>query len=144
MRIFKTKTKRLAGTRYREIYDDAFCIYEEIRHRTKRRPYLRSEYFKKQKVFLDVFWRHLHEKNWRDRARRLRFFPAAVEFIKRAVGSVPESKENPNDKNEILHRFTALTSDGHLFYIQIKEEKRSGNKSLLSVFPEKNQDTVLK
>ncbi len=141
MQTYKTKSKRLHGTRYKEVYDEAFGLYEQIKKRTKRRPYVRSSYFRKQKVFLDLFWSHLHEKNWRDRARRLRFFPAAVELIRNTT-IPPESKDNPNHKNEILHRFTGVTHDGHIFYIHIRENKRNGNKSIFSVFPEQKQDKI--
>ncbi len=143
MTVFKTKTNRVPGTRYREVYDEAFGLFSIIKKKTKRRPYIRSSYFKGQKVFLDLFWRHLHEKNWRDRARRIRFFPAAVELMRNSKEE-PQSKENPNDKSEILHRFTGITSDGHLFYVQVREEKRTGNKSMYSVFPEIQQDTIRK
>lgn|SRR3989338_1116879 len=141
MHVYKTKAKRLSGTRYREIYDAAFGLYSIIQKHTKRRPYVRSAYFQKQKVFIDVFRGHLHEKNWRDRARRLRFFPAAIELLQYSRLS-PESKPNPNSKEETLHRFTGQTADGHVFYVQVKDDTRSGNRSLLSVFPEQKHDTI--
>ena len=141
MGIYKTKAKRLSGTRYREIYDEAFSLYGYITKRTKRRPYVRSTCFRGEKVFIDLFKKHLHEKNWRDRARRLRFFPAAIELIR--YGTIkPETKRNPNIPSEILHRFTGMTADGHIFYVQIKEDRRTGNKSLLSVFPEQKHDKI--
>lgn len=67
MEGYKTKARRVSGTRYRDVYDEAFSLYEAIRKRTKRRPYIRSVYFRKQKIFVDLFWQHLHDKNWRDR-----------------------------------------------------------------------------
>ena len=36
----------------------------------------------------------------------------------------------------MLHRFAGITADNHLFYVQIKEDKRKGQKWLISVFPE--------
>lgn len=136
MQAYKTKFKRISGTRYKEVYDEAFNAYLKIRKRTKRRPYIRSTYFKKDKVFLDLFWRHLHDKNWRDRARRIRFFPAAIDLIRHIIIN-PKTKENPNNRNEILHRFNGRTAEGHLFYVQIKECKKTNKKSFLSVFPGK-------
>lgn len=141
LQIYQTKQRRVAGTRYREVYDDAFYSYLKIRQSTKRRPYIRSIYFKQQKIFLDLFWRHLHEKNWRDRARRIRFFPAAIELIKYS-SFLPISKPNPNHSNEILHRFIGSTRDGEIFYVQIREDTLTGNKSLYSIFPEKNQAKI--
>ena len=40
-------------------------------------------------------------------------------------------------KLEILHRFAGLTKNRELFYVQIKEDKRSGRKYFMSCFPEK-------
>lgn len=133
-KIYNTKNKRLSGTRYADVYDQAFGCYDKIKKLTKRRPYIRSAYFKKQKVFIEVFRQHLYQKNWRDRARRMRFLPAGIELIK-ASCLPPKSNDNPNNPNEILHKFTGMTSDGYLFYVQIKENKRKGEKTLLSVFP---------
>lgn len=138
MQAYKTKAKRVSGTRYREVYDEAFILYEKIKKRTKRRPYIRSVYFQKQKIFIDLFWQHLHDKNWRDRARRIRFFPAAVELLKYTTNQ-PQSKDNPNHSNETLHRFTGTTADGYLFYVQVRENKRNSTKSLYSVFPEQKE-----
>jgi len=132
--IFKTKNKRLSGTRYEDVYDQAFGLYDKIKKLTKRRPYIRSTYFKKQKVFVEVFRQHLYQKNWRDRARRMRFFPAGIELIKES-NLPPKSSDNPNSPNETLHKFTGKTADGCLFYVQIKENKRNGEKTLLSIFP---------
>jgi hypothetical protein len=135
IQVYQTKAKRLSGTRYHDVYDEAFSLYKSIQQKSKRRPYIRSAYFKKQKIFIDLFRKHLHEKNWQDRLRRTRFFPAAIELLKNSKIS-PKSKQNPNKHNEILHRFRGETFDGYIFYIQIREDKRTGNKNLFSIFPE--------
>ena len=49
----------------------------------------------------------------------------------------PDTKPNPNGKHELVHRFAGITADGELFYVQIKEDKRSDNKYFMSVFPPK-------
>ena len=138
MQIYVTKSKRIPGTKYREVYDSAFWKYEQIKKQSKRRPYIRSVYFSKQKIFIDLFKTHLHQKNWRDRARRARFFPAAIELLRNSR-IPPISKQNPNKKHELLHRFKGKTSDGHIFCVQIREDKRTGNKSLFSVFPKQKE-----
>ena len=94
-----------------------------------------SLYFKKGKVFLGLFWEHLNQKNWRDRLRRLKFFPCAVDLIRNSKFE-PSSKQNPNNPSELLHRFTGVSKDGELFYAQIKEDKKSDQKWFLSVFPD--------
>jgi len=137
MKVFKTKFAVLAGTNYKETSKKAFAFYNEIRRKTKRRPYVRSAYFKKDKIFLELFWRHLYEKqNFRDKIRRIKFFPAAVELIKNSRIE-PVLIENPNKPGEMLYRFAGITNDDESFIVQIKAEKRDGKKWLMSVFPGK-------
>ncbi|HRZ95812.1 MAG TPA: hypothetical protein P5262_04600 [Candidatus Moranbacteria bacterium] len=137
MKVYKTKTKPFSGTDFREVYRKAFHFYSRIKRKTKRRPYVRSAYFKKDKIFLELFWHHLHEKeNFRDKIRRMKYFQPAVELIQKSKFD-PESAENPNKSGEMLHRFYGITANSELFCVQIKEEKRSGKKWLMSVFPKK-------
>ncbi len=133
--MYEVKTKKAPGTNYSEVYESVFGLYAIIRKKTKRRPYIRSAYFNKDKIFLGIFWSHLHEKlNHRDKTRRLKFFPCALELIQQSRLD-PESKESVDKKSEILHRFAGKTKEGEIFFVQIKEEKRNGQKSLISVFP---------
>lgn len=142
MKIYRTKNNKLPGTRWSEVYKKALRGYEIIKKKTKRRPYVRSAYFTKDKIFLDLYWRHLHEKqNLRDKTRRVKYFPCAVELIRHSRID-PVSKENPNKKSEILHRFFGATKDGEKFFAQVKEDKRSGQKALYSSFGlDKNKQT---
>ena len=132
---YQTKIKKLPGTSYGEVREKALSIFNEIKRKTKRKPYIRSAYFKKQKVFFDYFWSHLFQKSPKERMKRLRYFKAALEVIKGSKNH-PTSQENPHKKGEILHRFAGLTRDRELFYVQIKEDKRSGRKYFMSCFPE--------
>ncbi|MFA5948632.1 MAG: hypothetical protein WC806_06770 [Candidatus Gracilibacteria bacterium] len=91
-------------------------------------------YFKKDKIFLDLFWSHIFEKNYWDQMRRMKFFPCAMELIQKSHFS-PISKENPNKSSEILHRFAGATKANELFFVQIKEDKSIGKKWLISAFP---------
>ncbi len=135
MKPYKTKAKSLTGTKFRKVHQKAFGLYKQIKAHSKRRTYVRSAYFKKDKVFIDIFWHHLFEKpNWKDRVRRLKYFPAAIEVIRHSRFD-PASEENRNKRSEMLHRFAGITSDNEIFYVQIKEEKSSGQKFLISVFP---------
>lgn len=135
MKIYQTKCAELAGTNFSEVSQKAFGLYNQIRRKTKRRPYVRSAYFKKDKIFLPLFWNHLREKlNYRDKTRRVKYFPCAIELIKNSRFD-PESKENVDRRSEILHRFSGKTKGGQLFFVQIKEDKRTGEKWLVSVFP---------
>lgn len=135
MKSYRTKTKKLPGTDFHEVRRKAFAVYLQIKKRTKRKPYVRSAYFKKAKIFLDLFWSHLFEKkNFTDLMRRMKFYPCAIELIQNSPFE-PISKENPNKSSEILHRFAGITTEKDLFFVQIKEHKRSGKKWFISVFP---------
>ena len=131
---FQTKFLPLPGTNYKEVYKAAVEIYSGIEKRTKRKPYLRSAYFHKQKIFFDYFWTHLLQKPFSERVRRLKFFSAAVELIRESRNH-PLTVQNPSKETEILHRFAGNSKDKKLFYVQIKENKRTGRKQLMSVFP---------
>lgn len=137
MSFYFTKIKPFVGSDFKEVHGQALEFYNKIRKRTKRRPYVRSKYFNKEKVFLPLFWNHLFDKqNWRDRARRLRFFACGIDLIEKSI--VPPSiQEKRSNTSEILYRFTGQTKEGLLFFVQIKEEKKTKEKWLVSIFPEK-------
>ena len=136
MQVHKVRARKFSGSDFHEVREKAFSFYTEIKKKTKRRPYIRSAYFNKSKIFLDLFWHHLFEKqNWRDRTRRMRYFACAVELIQKSHFE-PISKENPNRHGEILHRFYGLTFDDEPFYVQIKEDKGKDQRFLISIFPE--------
>jgi hypothetical protein len=132
--IFKIKSKPLSGTNYAEVYPQGLALYKLIASKTKRQPYVRSVYFDKEKVFLDYFWQHIREKNLRDKTRRLKYYPCALELIQYSHVQ-PISKVNPNKRSEILHRFSGTTTHGEIFFVQIKEDLKKGQKHFISVFP---------
>lgn len=135
MKPYQAKAKKLPGTRWADVYKKAFLIYKQIKAKTKRRPYVRSAYFKKDKIFLTLFWGHLHEKiSLKDKTRRIKYFQCGIELVRHSKQE-PTSKENPNNDGEIVHRFAGLTADNELFFVQIKEVKRTGEKWLISIFP---------
>jgi len=135
MDAYKTKSRRLPGTHWHQVIEKAFGQYKIIKSKTKRRPYIRSAYFDKEKIFLGLFWHHLHEKtNIRDKTRRLKYFPCAIELVQNSKVK-PATKINPNRQEELLHRFAGVTPEGEGFSVQIKEDNKSGQKWLISVFP---------
>ena len=134
MKYFLTKQNPFSGSTVGEIRRQAEFLLHVIERRTKRTPYVRSSYFKHQKIFITLFWDHLHSKPWKDRVRRLRLVPCAIELLRKTTIS-PTTKENPNRHDELLHRFGGITSTGSVFYVQVKEEKRNGRKYFMSVFP---------
>ena len=139
MKAYQVKAKKLPGTNYSEVHRKALKMYSRIKKQSKRRPYLKSAYFKKDKIFLGLFWHHLRDKsNLKDKTKRISYFPCALELIKHSRFT-PTSKENPNKKSEILHRFFGKTPDKELFCVQIKENKYSKQKHLMSIFPYKKK-----
>lgn len=134
MNAYNCKTPKLTGESYEVLERKARKIHKEIAARTKRNAYIRSAYFKNDKVFVDLFWTHLHQKGWKDRRRRLKYYAAAIEVLRHSTVE-PDIKPNPNGKNgEIVYRFSAKCPDGELFYVQVKQDVRSGNKHFMSVF----------
>jgi hypothetical protein len=134
MKAYRTKISKLSGTDFHEVHRKARDYYKQIKKKSKRRPYIRSAYFDKNKIFLELFWQHLFDKeNWQDRLRRLKYFTCAIELIKNC-NFEPMSRENPNKRSEILHRFIGIARDNEVFFVQIKEDKQTGNKYLISVF----------
>lgn len=135
MKVYKTKADKFSGTDFREIHQKAFDLYTKIKKKSKRRTYIRSAFFDKEKIFLDLFWHHLFEKpNWRDRVRRLKYYGCALELIKNSRYN-PNITKNPNVPNEMLYRFYGTTPDNDLFCVQIKENLKNKQKFLISVFP---------
>jgi len=134
VKIYRTKAKKLTGTDYKEIRHKALSSYALIRAKSKRRPYVRSAYFSKEKIFLGLFWSHLYKKNYRDQRRRMKLFNCAIELIKKSKCD-PDSRENPNRREELLHKFFGISPDNELFIVQIKENKRNNQKWLISIFP---------
>lgn len=134
MQIYRAKTKKLSGTDYHEVYTKAVYFYKHAKAKSKRRPYIRSAYFKGNKIFLELFWQHLKQKQRRDRIRRIKYLSCAFELMRYSKLD-PISRQNPNRTSELLHRFAGMTPDQDLFFVQIKEDKKTGQKWFMSVFP---------
>jgi len=135
MEYFKSSKNKIPGTSFSEVRDIADEIFRSIKRKSKRTPYVRSKYFNKEKIFLTIFWQHFFEKNERDRIRRLKFYDCAIDLIVRSAKS-PISRENFKNKDELLHRFYGISKDGSSFVVQVKENKRTKRKDLVSIYPE--------
>lgn len=134
MKVYQSKYSKLSGTSYNELERKARKLHNVIVKKTRRNAYVRSAYFKKDKIFITLFWQHLNQKPQRDRKRRLKYYECAIDLLRNSTNE-PETKPNPNGKNELVHRFAGITKDGDLFYVQVKENKRTNNKYFMSVFP---------
>ncbi|QQR83690.1 hypothetical protein IPJ72_00545 [Candidatus Peregrinibacteria bacterium] len=134
MNTYLSRKTLIPGTNDQEVYKKAILIYRRLIAHTKRRPYVRSAYFGNQKIFLNYFWQHLWQKNWKDRTRRLKLFACAIDLIKHSK-FLTSTKINPNNHSELLHRFFGKSRGGESFVVQIKENITNGEKHLISIFP---------
>lgn len=135
MNPYRCKGLPFTGSDYKIVYKKAMEVFKVIKTGTKRKPHLKSAFFKADKVFFDHFWNHIRQKRYPDRIRRLRYFGLAVELISHSKLK-PDTMTNPNKKSETLHRFYGITPNREVFSVQIKESK-SGTKQLMSIFPNK-------
>jgi hypothetical protein len=133
MKIYQSKHNKFAGTSYCEIEKKARLLYKSEARKTKRRAYVRSIYFDKDKIFISLFWEHLNQKPQRMRKERLKYYQCALDLLKNTRFD-PVTKPNPNGSSEMLHRFAGVTKDGDLFFVQVKEDLKSNNKFFMSVF----------
>ena len=131
---YQTKEKKLSGTNYQKVMKRARQEFRSIKIKTKRRPYIRSAYFNKEKIFFDYFWSHLSQKPPKERFKRLQYFKAAVELIQYS-NIQPTVKPNANRPKEMVYRFAGTTKDKKQFFVQIKDNK--GKKFFMSCFPKR-------
>ena len=134
MKIHVVKANAYPGTDHSEVYPPARKLYGQIKAQTKRQPYVRSAHFKRGKIFIELFWVHLNQKNRKERNKRLKYYGAGIELL-RNTRQAPIIKINPNKPDERLYRFAGATPQGDLFYIQVKENCRTKRKDLMSIFP---------
>lgn len=133
MNFYHSRFGLLPGTSLSEVYRHAKHLLQQHTHKTRRKPYIRSAYFTKRKVFTNIFWSHLQDKGPRERYERLKYFAVAVDLIEHSRNK-PSVLANPNKPAEVLHRFFGITKDKQSFVVQIKENKRSKRLYLMSCF----------
>lgn len=136
MNYYQSKYDLLLGSSYDEVVARARKEFNTIRKLTKRRPYVRSKYFRGDKIFVTVFWDHLVQKHPKERRKRLKFYKAAIDLLRNST-QAPDTIFSKSDKDTILYRFYGKTREGLSFCVQVKADKRSGRKDFMSVFPRK-------
>lgn len=140
MEIYQSKYKREVNSSHAQVMKVARYEYHKIQKRTPRRqPYIRSVYFRKDKVFINQFWEHLKQKRFGDQMRRTRFFLCAIDLM-RNTKYAPETIFKADDRDIMLHRFYGRSHDGFEFCVQVRESKRTGRKDFMSVFPVPNKN----
>lgn len=136
MTVYQSKYGLLPGSSYNEVVVHARKEFNTIRKITKRQPYVRSKYFRGDKIFVTVFWDHVMQKHPKERRKRLKFYNAAIDLLRNSTLS-SESIYSEVNRDIALHRFYGITADKHEFCVQVKEDKRSGRKDFMSVFARK-------
>lgn len=139
MSLFRSKYGLLAGTDYDEVMHVSRREYRAIQRRNPRRqPYVRSKYFNSDKVFITIFWQHLAQKRKGEQMKRAKLLSCAIDLL-RNTSVPPDTIFNKANPNEMLHRFSGQTKDGQLFYVQVKQNKKTDRKDFMSVFPANKQ-----
>ena len=133
MEPYVTREILLSGTSYKDVYRKAIMIYNKIKSKSKRRPYVRSKYFNNEKVFLDYFWDHIRSKSFKDRTRRLKYYLCCLDLIRNSK-THPNINTHSKESNEKLYRFSGTTLNNNIFFVQIKTNRKN-QKFLISVFP---------
>lgn len=133
-KVYQCKTQPLIGNRFVGILPQARSVFRVLQKQTKRRPYIRSLYFQKEKVFFDFFWHHLEQKSIVDRVRRLKYLPCALELLRKSRLN-PQIFIDSNQKQIIKYRFIGMASESTYFAVIIQENLKKRNKQLISIYP---------
>lgn len=138
MKVYRSKYGLISGTDYGEVTKNARKEYAKVQKLTKRQPYVRSTYFQRDKVFINIFWNHLAQKRKGEQISRAKLLLAAFDLLRNTTYE-PETIFSRDNLGLMLHRFYGETKDGYEFYVQVKQDKRSGRKDFMSVFPAKKK-----
>ncbi|MCL2451686.1 hypothetical protein FWD20_02320 [Candidatus Saccharibacteria bacterium] len=131
IRYYQSRCDRIKGTNYTEVREKAWAIYRDIDIQTGgRNTYVRSAYFKKEKVFLKTYWNHLYDLVLGQRIKRMPYYAATIDLLKNSHVE-PEVFYRMREK---YYRFYGITRDKHEFVVQVKENKK-GEKFHMSSFP---------
>jgi hypothetical protein len=130
---YQSKQRQLPGTDHSEVIKNARKAYTKVQKLTKRQPYVRSQYFSKDKIFVGMFWTHLVHKRKGEQIVRTKLLLAALDLLRNNI----IKPESVFDNGHALHRFYGKTADGMEFVVQVKHDLKTGRKDFMSVFPRK-------
>ena len=69
---------------------------------------------------------------------RLKLYLCALDLLRHSKYA-PDTIFSADNLNILLHRFIGETQDGKIFYVQVKEDKRTGRKDFISAFLKGNR-----
>ena len=131
---FHSKKALLPGSSYSEVVARARKEFNTVRKLTKRQPYVRSKYFRGDKIFMTVFWDHVMQKHQKERTRRLKFYSAAIDLLRNTTNNPEQMIIETYHSQHTLFRFYGITKDNIPFCVQIKHDIRTNRKDFMSVF----------
>lgn len=135
MKVYKSRYGQIPSSSHAPVMKAARLEYHKIQKRTPRRQaYVKSQYFKKDKIFINQYWEYLKQKRIGDQVRRTRLYVCAIDLIRHTT-CAPDTIYNYENMNVEMHRFYGQTKDGLDFCVQIRGNKRTGRKDFMSVFP---------
>lgn len=144
MSYFQSKYHQLPGTSYQEVINAAYYHHQKLQRRNpRRRVYVRSKYFKRDKVFLTLFWPHLLQKRKGEQIRRAKLYLCALDLL-RNYQDLDGAVIDRSHPESVLLRFKGRTKDGVLFIVQVKYQIRSDRRDFISVYPTNNQDKKIR
>lgn len=139
MNIYQSKYNQLPGTSHQEAIKSARYCHQKVQNTNPRRKtFVRSKYFKGDKVFLAQFWPHLMQKRRGDQIRRAKLYLCALDLLRNTSHSSSMVVEKGHLES-VLIRFEGRTKDGILYIVQVKYNIRSERKDLISVYPVNKQ-----
>jgi len=132
---FQSKVSCISGSNDKEVFYEARQIFRKYDNK-RRLPYVRSKYFDSQKIFLNMFYKHLDQKPEAEHRRRIIFVPCALDLLK---NSRVEPVTPPTDltRSIVYYRFQGMSGDDKKFIVQVMRDKKN-NCYLMSCFPVKN------
>ena len=132
---YQSKAPCISGSNDKEVFYEARQIFRKYDNK-RRLPYARSRYFDGQKIFLNMFYKHLDEKPEAEHRRRIVFVPCALDLIKNSKVEPVTPPQHPK-KLPAYYRFQGVSGDNRKFIVQIMRDKKN-NCYFMSCFPVKN------
>lgn len=137
MELYLSKYNKYPGSSEPEVVKVARDYYDAIRKRnSRRRPYIRSAYYGREKVFLTIYWDHLFQKNRKERILRSKLYRCGIDLV-RYNRHQPIIVKESNNPNVVFNRFLGRTKDGELYWVQVIIDTKTKRKDLISIFPYK-------
>ena len=138
MEYYRVKSQPFSGTNYTELYRKARLFFKRIHLNPRRKLFIKSAYFHKQKIFFDHFWEHLLQKSIKQRKQRLKYLPCMKELLE---NSLTNPRVTIQSNSEKYYRFLGQVTNGAYFAVQIKEKNHK--LQCISIFPWKKKNLRL-